>query len=244
MNLKLGKLPARKDSITLKFGTYSKNVPQPPKSAGHKDLITAPWQMLANDKYGDCVWAGAAHETMLWNKEADVVVPFSDGAVLSDYSAVTGFNPKDPSTDQGTDMQVAASYRRKTGIRDAKGRRHKIDAYLAIKSAFEIRQGIWLFNAVGLGVKFPTSAMKQFKAGKPFTVVRSGIEGGHYMPVIGYDKKYVYLVTWGKVVAATWEWVNKYRDESIAYLSLEMLQNGKSLEGFDLSTLRADIAAL
>jgi hypothetical protein len=39
------------------------------------------------------------------------------------------------------------------------------------------------FGAAGLGVKFPTSAMKQFKAGKPFTVVKSGIEGGHYMPV-------------------------------------------------------------
>jgi hypothetical protein len=183
--LKLGKLPARRDAIKIRFGAYNAAVPNPPASAGHKDLITGDWGMLGNDQFGDCVFAGAAHETMLWNKEADVVVPFSDKSVLSDYSAVTGFDPTDPSTDQGTDMQAAASYRKKKGIRDAHGKRHKIDGYLAIKSPFELKQVVWLFGAAGLGVKFPTSAMKQFKAGKPFTVVKSGIEGGHYMPVIG-----------------------------------------------------------
>jgi len=58
------------------------------------------------------------------------------------------------------------------------------------------------------------------------------------------DKDWVYLVTWGKVVQATYGWVNKYMDESIAYLSLEMLKNGKSLEAFDLITLQKDIAAI
>ena len=79
----------------------------------------------------------------------------------------------------------------------------------------------------------------------PFTVVKGAkIEGGHYMPVISYDKNWVYLVTWGKVVQATYGWVNKYMDESIAYLSVEMLKNGKSFEGFDLITLQKDIAAI
>jgi len=168
----------------------------------------------------------------------------SDRSVLSDYSAATGFDPNDPSTDQGTDMQAAASYRKKTGIRDAKGKRHKIDGYLAIRSPYELKQAVWLFGAAGLGVEFPKSAMKQFDAGKPFTVEKSGITAGHYMPVIGYDKNWVYLVTWGKVVQATYGWVNKYMDESIAYLSLEMLKNGKSLEAFDLITLQKDIAAI
>ena len=54
-----------------------------------------------------------AHETMLWNKEAARTVTLNNESVLKDYSAVTGFNPNDPNTDQGTDMQVAA--RRNTG---------------------------------------------------------------------------------------------------------------------------------
>ena len=48
----------------------------------------------------------------------------------------------------------------------------------------------------------------------------------------------------GKVVQATYGWVNKYMDESIAYLSVEMLKNRKSLEGFDLITFQKDIAAI
>jgi hypothetical protein len=244
MELKLGKKPARKGAITIKFAAYNKAVPNPPLAAGHKNLITGDWGMLGNDQYGDCVWAGAAHETMLWDAMAGKMIPFSNKSVLSDYSAVTAFNPKDPSTDQGTDMQVAASYRKNTGVKDSMGRRHKIAGYMAIKSPYELKQAVWLFGAAGLGVKFPTSAMKQFNAGKPFTVVKSGIAGGHYMPVIGYDDKWVYLVTWGKVVQATYGWISKYNDEMIAYLSLEMLKNGKSLEGFDLATLQKDIAAI
>jgi len=103
----------------------------------------------------------------------------SDKSVLSDYSAATGFDPNDPSTDQGTDMQAAASYRKKTGIRDAKGKRHKIDGYLAIRSPYELKQAVWLFGAAGLGVEFPKSAMKQFDASKLFTGENSGNTAGH-----------------------------------------------------------------
>src|SRR5215468_8854266 len=123
---KLGKKPARPGAVKFKLANYlvKLKLPTPPQVFGHEGLIGANWGMLGNDQYGDCVWAGAAHETMLWNKEAARAVSFSDKSVLSDYSAATGFDPNDPSTDQGTDMQAAASYRKKTGIRDAKGKRH------------------------------------------------------------------------------------------------------------------------
>jgi len=114
-------------------------------------------------------------------------------------------------------MQAGTSYRKKVGIKDAKGKRHTIDAYMAIKSNFELRQAAWLLGAAGVGVQFPGSAMEQFNAGKPFTVVKGArIGGGHYMPAIDYDDKYVYLLTWGKMWPATWGWVTKYTDESIA----------------------------
>ena len=71
--LKLGKLPARKNAITIKFGDYNTAVLKPPRATGHRDFITGDIGMLGNDQYGDCVWAGAAHETMFWNKEASIV---------------------------------------------------------------------------------------------------------------------------------------------------------------------------
>lgn len=246
-HLKLGKKPARKDAVLLKFSRYvTYQLPPPPETGGHRDLITTPdWGILGNDQYGDCVWAGAAHETILWNKEAGNDVIFSPEAVLSDYSASTGFNPNDPNTDGGTDMQLAAKYRQDTGILDASGNRHKIGAYLALETDRDIKQAIHLFGAVGIGVEFPDSAMNQFDANQDWTVVSgANVDGGHYIPGITYDKDFVYVVTWGKVVRASWHFIHKYMDEGIVYLSEERLVAGKSLEGFDLTQLQTDLRAI
>lgn len=244
MTYKLGKLPARPGAVKLEFAKYS-TLPTPPSKSGHWQLVQI-WNMLGNDQYGDCVWAGAAHETMLWNREADKTVNFTDQEVLSDYSKVTGFNPNDPNSDQGTDMQVAASYRKKTGITDGKTR-HKIGAYVAITpgNSTELKQAIWLFGAVGIGIQFPDYAMDEFIAGQSWHVKSGGsITGGHYIPAVGYDGRYIYVVTWGKIQKMSWGFMRKYMDEGIAYISSEFLTNGKSLDGFDLATLTQDLAQL
>lgn len=248
-NLKLGKLPARQDSVTFKLSNYLQlsSLPTPPKKGGHQNLVTD-WQgMLGNDRYGDCVWAGAAHETILWNREAGNSVTFNEQGVLSDYSAVTGFNPNDPNSDQGTDMQVAASYRRKTGVKDAPGNRHIVMAYLAIQPAnvLELKQSIYLFGTVGVGIRFPKSAETQFNNNKPWTVISSSkIIGGHYIPAVGYDSRYVYVVTWGQMQKMSWGFFRKYNDESVVYLSEEMLSANKTPDGFDLTQLQTDLGEL
>jgi hypothetical protein len=246
---KLGKLPARKDSVTFKLVSYLNmgQAPQAPTSVSAKKWYPKAWDMLGNDQFGDCVWAGAAHETMLWNDEAKRIVTFTDNAVLSDYSAVTGFNVNDPNSDQGTDMQVAASYRRKTGIVDSQNNRHKVAAYLALtpKNVAQLKQAIYLFGAVGVGIEFPDSAMTQFDQNKPWSVVKgASIEGGHYIAAVGYTKEYVYVVTWGKVIRMTWAFFEKYNDESVVYLSEEMLTNGLTPTGFNEAQLQADLKAL
>lgn len=243
MNYKLGKTPARPGAVKFKLTNYAA-LPKPPT----KELpVNLNWLMLGNNFVGDCVFAGAGHETMAWNFEAGKVVTFDDKSVLSDYSAVTGYNPNDPNTDQGTDMQVAASYRRKTGVIDASGKRHQVAAYLAIKTgdSTELKQAVYLFGAVGVGFQFPASAMTQFNQGKPWTVVKnSPIEGGHYVSACGYDSKYVYVVTWGKIQKMGWAFFRKYCDEAICYLSNEFLTGGKSLEGFDITALTNDLNQL
>lgn len=248
-NYKLGKAPAREDAVKLKFSTYiTAALPKPPVTGGHKDLLNGvDLGMLGNDQYGDCVWAGAAHETMLWNKEAGNNVAFTPANALSAYHDVTGFDPENPSTDNGTDMQLAAKYRQDTGLLDATGTRHKVGAYLALDKGNkkEIMQAVYLFGLVGIGIEFPSSAMSQFSAGQDWTVVKgSTIEGGHYIPGVTYDAKFVYVITWGKVIRASWAFIKKYMDEGIVYFSPEMLIAAKSLEGFDVATLQKDLAAI
>src|SRR5207342_1380181 len=129
-------------------------------------------------------------------------------AVLSDYSAAAGFDPSDPiNTDNGTDMQEAASYRRKTGVVDADGNRHLIDAYAAIEpgDVDTLMLSTYLFGAAGVGIRFPISAMQQFDAGQPWDVVTgSRIDGGHYIPVVGRNSAgHLLCVTWGRLHAMT-----------------------------------------
>lgn len=247
MTMKFGKLPARDGAVKFKLANYiDKTVlPKPPKTFGHESLITN-WKMLGNDAWGDCVLAGAAHETMLWNAMAKRTVGFTDKSVLSDYSAVTGFDPRDPNTDQGTDMQKAASYRRSTGVLDSAGNRHKVAAYLSIRPGHvdELYQAMYLFGAVGVGIEFPGSAMDQFDAGKPWTVVkRSPIEGGHYVPALAL-RDMIVVVTWGKLQRMNASFYSQYSDECVAYVSDEFLTAGKSPEGFDRAALLADLKAL
>lgn len=242
--LKLGKKAARPDAVTFKLKNLinPSALPKPPKNFGHETFIgKSNWNMLANDQVGCCVFSGAAHETMLWNAECGKTIKFSDKSVLSDYSAVTGYNPSDPNSDQGTDMSLAASYRRKTGILDADGNRHKIAAYVSITPGdlYEHCIALYLFGSIGIGIEFPASAMDQVNAGKPWSVVRnSPLEGGHYINLVAKRTR-LECVTWGQIQGMTTGFFKKYNDESLAYISEEMLTNRKSPEGFDYDALLA-----
>ena len=251
--MKLGKLPARPGAIRLKLRTYAylSVLPTPPAEFGHEALVTEiyamQWGLLGNDSVGDCVVAGGGHETMAWNAAGGLIVPFSTPNTLADYSAITGYDPADPSTDQGADMQVAAAYRQKTGLLDAAGNRHKVGAYLAVDPGDleMLLTAAYVFEAVGVGITFPQSAMDQFNAGQPWDAVAgSPIEGGHYVPGLARRGGMFKFITWGAEQLATDAFLAANNDENVVYLSPDMLAGGKSLEGFDLAQLTSDLAAL
>ena len=248
---RLGKLPARKGAIKFKLGTFfaARNLPTPPAVFGHYGSVEK-FYGLGNDKWGCCVFAGAAHETMIWSVAGGRPrARFTIKDVLSDYSAVTGFDPAKPETDAGTDMQIAASYRRKTGIIDATGKRHTIDAYVAprVGDADELALAVYLTGAAGVGLMLPNSAMDQSDRSEPWSVVQrdGGIAGGHYVAAVGRRANGNFVVvTWGKLQEMTPEFYARYSDEGIAYVSLELIRDKVSPEGFDADQLRAALANL
>lgn len=246
---KLGKLPARKGAVKFLFSDYVDltKFPKIPDSFGHEDLIkNTDWGMLGNDVASNCVFAGGEHETMMWAAMGGSSAKFTQETSFSDYSAVTGFNEDVPNTDNGTDMQVAASYRKNTGLIDIDGNRHKVAAYLALTPG-NLQQhliAMYLFGAVGIGITFPSYAMDAFNSGDIWDVENGGtIEGGHYVPLVAYRTNII-CVTWGKTQPMTPEFFQRNNDESIVYLSESMLKNGKSPEGFDYDQLAADLANL
>lgn len=243
---KLGALPVTQDRRTLKLSSYLKpGLAAPPKA---RDWLTVvpdgKWQMLANDQYGCCVESAAGHFEQLWSaavtgREQRV----TDRQVLAAYSAITGFNPADPSTDQGTDPLDALKYWRSHGIAG-----HKIGAFVEVdvSKPNEVKWAVELFGGLYSAIDFPSSAMDEFNAGKPWTVVPGAtIEGGHMVLISAYDDQHLTCVTWGARQLLDWSFWHKYRAAGFAVLSSQWTgANGKNPAGVDLAALKADLAAL
>jgi|SRR5580765_300777 len=245
-DLCLGKLPARTDAVKLHFAAYAdwSALPKFPNDFGHEEA-TPPieWGVLGNNAYGDCVIAGGAHEHMLWSKMGGKDLRFNTADVLKDFAAITGI-PPNPFT--GADMQQAANYRLKTGLLGADGKRHKISAYLRLQPGDlrELYTAMYLFGAVGVGVRFPSQWFGQFQRHEAWRIT-SGMSFtgmGHYVPCIALRSNIV-CVTWGRFQAIRPSAMSLC-DEALCYVSQEALVNGKSPEGFDYAGLMADLYAL
>jgi hypothetical protein len=247
-------------AIPLRLATYLDfmKLPTPPAVFGHYDLIDN-WEMLGNDEWGDCAFAGACHQEMLWTKEGGHEADFNspvdgfDNAALANYGAVTGFDPSDgPSgdnpTDQGTAISDLADYWAHSGLVDSDGTRHKVAAIVDLNPGDlrELWVATYLFQSVGLGFAVPQSAIQQAQQGEVWDVVPgSPIVGGHYVPSVGrVDGGNGMVVTWGQLQEFTPRFYQKYNNQGIVCLSEEMLVNMKSVDGFDDKTLRADLRAL
>jgi len=213
-------------------------------------MAEVPWGMLGNDRYGDCAWAGSAHEHMLLNKLAGREVHFTTANVLEDYGNCTGFTIQSSDTDNGTDMREQMVYRQNRGIVDSEGHRHLIGAYTWPDAGdFEqALQALWMLDFLAIGFRVPRYAMDQFNRGQKWDIDPDGddtIEGGHYVPAFAYNSAGdLVVVTWGREHAMTPAFYERFCDQCCAIITLENLVNGKSPEGFLLQELQDDLNSL
>lgn len=252
---KLGKAAASDQSVKLKLGDYlPKGRPlTPPKNFGHENLVSS-WGMLKNDVAGDCVFAGAAHEHLIWSAEGGHATAFTDQGVIQAYSDVTGYDPAQTGptgynpTDQGTVVADALKYRRTHGMVDAFGKVHKIEAYakLVPGNITELANATYLFSAVGVGLQLPEYAIDQFKNGEPWNIISGNYDniGGHYVPILAKRNGYFACVSWGKLQLISPLFIKAFCDEAYALFDSEMLRSGKSLDGFDQAGLLRNLRAL
>ena len=70
-------------------------------------------------------------------------------------------------------MRDNLKYAQQKGAVDSDGATHKIGAYVAVPvSTTMLLRALWLCDEVAMGFNVPESAMEQFQAGKPWTVVK------------------------------------------------------------------------
>jgi len=246
--MKLGKLAPRHDPRTLKLARYlTAALPPPPVVADWTTKVTVPWGVQLNNSLGDCTCAAASHLVLSWTANASSPVVVSDNDTLTLYEKACGYNPADPSTDQGGVELDVLNFWRQNGIGSAG---HPISAYASVnpKNVTEVQQAINLFGGVYTGVALPTSAQAQ--VGTLWDVTAStpddaGSWGGHAVPGVAYDTVGLTFVTWGNLQKATWAWFEAYCDEAYAIITQDWIEaNGDAPSGFDLATLQADLAAI
>ena len=245
--MKLGRKHVKTDSRTLQLGKYLKdNLPAPPPAKDWTRGIED-WGMMLNQIHGDCTIAAAAHAIQVWSVNAkgekgEVRLP--DDRILHYYEKWDGYNPSDPNTDGGgVELDVLNNWQQ-TDLDS-----HELIAYAdpAFSKIDEIRQAITLFGGVYIGLSLPTTAMKQ----EIWDVVpnggadaKPGSWGGHAVFVPKYDAHTFTCITWGKLKTMTVAFWKEYVDEAHALLSHDWLKERGSPSGFDLTALKADLAAI
>lgn len=201
----------------------------PPASVDYYSKVDpASWGMDGNDTVGDCTCAEIDHAVKTMQVAAARPEVVSNAQeVLDAYSAITQYDPNDPSTDRGAEMQAVRNYWRSTGF-TLGGSVDKIllFAELDISSTALIEYALSRFGEVGLGIRFPASAMAQFHAGRPWDVRRHArIEGGHAIALVGYDADFYYVITWGRVQRMTPAFFHRYVEEAWVSLSEDFVNN-------------------
>lgn len=225
-----GKLPAQPARPHLKASAVlaeareksTLEIAAPPASCLYADPAIT-WDVLGNATVGDCTCAEVGHQVnqLTWYGSGTEVKPTAP-QVLAFYSAITGYNPSDPSTDTGAYVQDVLAYWRKNGLIG-----HKILAYAAVDVAnvTEVKQAIALFGSLNIGMNFPDSAMAQFNAGQVWDVAKGAkVDAGHCVMAVGYDAAGVDITTWGKRTRVTWAFWKKYVDEAWLVLDADGVQ--------------------
>lgn len=238
-----GRLPAQPGRPHLRLANYTAELAAPPAAIDWLSAV-ASWPMYLNDQLGDCTAAGVGHLIEGDTRYAQgTAVQISDDDVLHLYEATGGYNPADPSTDQGAVCQDVLDYMRKTGVAG-----HKVVAFAKVdlSNQTELRQAIALFGSVYAGLNFPDTAMTQFDQGQVWDVVRGArIEGGHCVTLGGYGPSGLSCVTWGKVQPLTWRFFQRYFEEAWVVITEDWLSSqGLTPTGLNLYQLGQDLAVL
>lgn len=180
------------------------------------------WGMMDNDRLGDCTCAACGHMIQAWTAMGGTEITVPDSAILTEYMQACGYNPADPSTDQGGIIANVLDYFRDTGVGG-----HKILAHAEVNlTQLRVEQAMYVFDALDLGISLPITAQAQ--VGNVWDLApnaqtnpdaQPGSWGGHSVAAVYYSPAGVDCVTWGAIQRMTWQFFMYYVEEAHACIS-------------------------
>ena len=230
-------------------------MPSPPASCDYSvNASAALSQMYGNDTLGDCVIAGIGHLIGTFTGNAGVApFIFAPEQIISLYSAIGGYVPGDPSTDQGCDEVTALNHWQNKG---APIGHHKLAGWIQVDGSNpeEYRTALWLFENLFFGMELPDEWVSPFPSAPGFIWDAAGppdIANGHCVVGVGYGASGVTIDSWGMLGTLTDAAVDKYAVPVSAGALYTVLSSNslaaatlKAPNGFDWSQLAADFASM
>lgn len=213
------------------------------------------WGMLANDTLGDCVIAMMLHSIeMFFISVGETPPAFTDQDAIAMYSAITGYTPSDPNSDQGTDEGQAFDYWAATGLTCAADHStHKIAASVAVDPTDRNMRhlGIFEFDAIQYAIQLPLT----WQGASSWTGVPSdsdpnsqpGSWGGHGVPARAYDATGAEdILTWSMDLTADGDSLDAYLAQASIIVTQEQVntKTGISRCGVSWDDLVSDIKKL
>jgi hypothetical protein len=242
--MKLGKRHPRHDPRVPMLAKYTATLPSAPLAVEYRSKIVR-WPMMLNDQLGDCTCAAVGHVIQQWTTYNDKPTVLSDQQVEQLYQSVGGYNPSDPTTDNGAVEADVLNYWLNNQVVG-----HPLGAYAALElqNHNEVKDAVYWFGNCYIGLALPLSAQTQDVWAKPpggaVGPGAPGSWGGHAVPVVAYDGRGLDVITWGAVKRMTWQFWDTYCDEAYALLSTDWTEGKLAPPGFNYEQLSADIQTI
>lgn len=235
--LKFGRLPGRVPAGLRELGFYTAG-PLPKAPSVMPVPAIDDWQMLGNDRYGDCGVAGLQHLFMADAANIDRTDVFPD-----ESQAVSYYLEYTQGRDGGVVLSDYLAY-----VRQHEYYGHTVFAYapVNIHDVPTLQFAIWAYDAAYCGVAVTKQMQEDFENGDPWTLesLEAPVLGGHCIPIVGYDSNYLTAITWGQpqqISYAAWHYM---AEEAWAVITGEFGGSNGDGHGVNLAALQADLSRL
>jgi hypothetical protein len=237
----------------LRLSRYLRaTLPTPPTSCDYSSLaLSSLRDIMGNDQFGDCVLASANHVQGVVTGNAGALVQAALTEILAQYTAITGFDPNNPATDQGTDEVTALNWYCAHGF--ANGVKPLGWIYVDGSNQVEVRTAIDLFEHLIICAGLPDPWVTPFPNGDGFNwdAANPNPSNGHSFMAFGFDSSGVKIDTWALFGHLTYGALNAACTTATGggcyvILTPEMITKGqtKAPNGFAWSDLVADFDQL
>lgn len=256
--LRLGKQDYKYDNRTLFMARFVlPDIRVPAKFDFDKGRSPFPVRMWGNDAWGDCVIAGEANHLLRMERvEQRRTILLNDQDVIERYKSLSGAASPGDGNDNGlvilSAMQNWHNFGWMTGGIDRSGnhRNYSISAYgeLEVNDRNQLRMASYALHGIHLGLMLPRAAQGMTSEGVWHYEGQSGPEwqpgswGGHLVYSKAFDPESLEILTWGRKVKVTNEFVEKYADE--AWAVVDNLDSWRVKQTIDVTKLTNELSQI